>query len=67
MTVFDSKIHLAYQPPTGHFTMMDLGYPGVGIADVGLTEPFPLLSPEGVRALRGEIFTKPVLDSYSGL
>lgn len=38
-----------------------------GISEIGITDPFPLLSPEGVRALRGDIFSKPILDNWSAL
>ena len=63
--MFDPAVHLAYAPPTKKHTMEDLGLSGQGVAEVGVTEPFPLLSPEGVRALRGVVFNKAVLDNYS--
>lgn len=62
---FDPAVHLAYVPPTKKHTMDDLGLKGQGVAEVGITEPFPLLSAEGVRALRGVVFNKAVLDNYS--
>jgi hypothetical protein len=62
---FDPVMHLAYAPPAKKYTMADLGFKGQGVAEVGITEPFPLLSAEGVRALRGNVFTKAVLDNYS--
>lgn len=62
---FDPSVHLAYAPPAKTYTMDDLGLKGQGVAKVGITEPFPLLSAEGVRALRGNVFTKAVLDNYS--
>lgn len=62
---FDPAVHLNYVPPSRKHTMQDLGLKGQGIAEVGITEPFPLLSHEAVRALRGEIFNKAVLDNYS--
>lgn len=42
--------------------MTDLGKAGEGIAPVGITQPFPLLSAEGVRSIREEIFSPHILD-----
>jgi len=42
--------------------MEQLGKRGDGIAPVGITQPFPLLSEEGVRAMREEVFSRHVLD-----
>lgn len=65
LPVFDPSVHLAYVPPSKRHTMKELGLEGQGVSEIGITEPFPLLSPEAVRALRGDIFNKPVLDNYS--
>ncbi|EUC61802.1 hypothetical protein RSOL_407310 [Rhizoctonia solani AG-3 Rhs1AP] len=54
---FDPKIHLAYAPPESRIMMADLGK-----ADEGIAPPFPLLSEEGVRAIREEIFSSHILD-----
>ncbi|KAJ1300001.1 hypothetical protein OPQ81_011835 [Rhizoctonia solani] len=62
---FDPKIHLAYSPPESHVTMEELGKADEGIAPVGITHPFPLLSEEGVRAIREEIFTPHILDRFT--
>ncbi|KEP47745.1 hypothetical protein V565_145450 [Rhizoctonia solani 123E] len=59
---FDPKIHLAYAPPESRIMMADLGKAGEGIAPVGITLPFPLLSEEGVRTIREEIFSSHILD-----
>ncbi|CUA70948.1 hypothetical protein RSOLAG22IIIB_09222 [Rhizoctonia solani] len=59
---FDPKVHLAYNPPESRVMMADLGKAGEGIAPVGITQPFPLLSEEGVRAIREEIFSPRILD-----
>lgn len=64
MAAFDPTVHLAYEKPRVRHTMSDLGLEQDSISDVGITEPFRLLTPEGVRALRGDIFSKPVLDNY---
>ncbi|CAE7214593.1 unnamed protein product [Rhizoctonia solani] len=61
-TQFDPKIHLAYAPPESRVMMEDLGKSGEGIAPVGITQPFPFLSEEGVRAIREEIFSPHILD-----
>ncbi|KAB5588711.1 hypothetical protein CTheo_7846 [Ceratobasidium theobromae] len=61
-TQFDPKIHLAYAPPESRVMMEELGKADEGIAPVGITQPFPLLSEEGVRELREEIFSRHVLD-----
>lgn len=63
--IFDSTKHLAYVPPKHKYTMESLGLGGRGISEIGITEPFPLLSPEGVKALRRDIFRKDVIDGYS--
>lgn len=65
MQSFDPSTHLGYVPPQNKYSMDSLGLGGKGISDVGITEPFPLLSAEGVRALRGDVFRKDVLDNYS--
>lgn len=62
--VFDPAKHLAYAPPKNKLTMEELGLKGKGVSEIGVTEPFPLLSAEGVRALRGDIFSKPILDNF---
>jgi hypothetical protein len=35
-----------------------------GISDIGITEPFPLLSLEGVRRLREDVFKPHVKQTY---
>lgn len=62
---FDPAIHLAYVAPSKKHTMEELGLKDQGVSEIGITEPFPLLSPEAVRALRGDVFNKSVLDNYS--
>ncbi|KAH7329743.1 hypothetical protein B0J17DRAFT_740291 [Rhizoctonia solani] len=62
---FDPKVHLAYAPPESRIMMEELGKAGEGIAPVGVTQPFPLLSEEGVKALREEIFSPPILDRFT--
>ncbi|KAF4343967.1 hypothetical protein FBEOM_2074 [Fusarium beomiforme] len=62
---FDPAIHLAFQPPTHRHTFQDLGLPQPeNSPDVCVTEPFQLFSEEGVRMLRREMLSKPILDKY---
>ncbi|KAF9517640.1 hypothetical protein BS47DRAFT_1290641 [Hydnum rufescens UP504] len=63
MVIFDAATHLAYQKPARRYTMAELGLKN-GISDIGVTDPFPFLSAEGVRALRGDVFSKNVVDKY---
>ncbi|CAE6481594.1 unnamed protein product [Rhizoctonia solani] len=64
---FDPKIHLAYSPPESCITMEELGQAGEGLSPVGVTQPFPLLSEEGVRAIREELFTSEIFDRVTDL
>ena len=64
MVAFDPAIHLAYEEPQRRHTMAELGLEGNSISKIGITEPFRLLTPEAVRALRGDVFSKDVLDNY---
>ncbi|EMT72124.1 hypothetical protein FOC4_g10003977 [Fusarium odoratissimum] len=62
---FDPAIHLAFQPPTRRHNFQDLGLPQPENApDLCVTEPFQLFSEEGVRMLRREMLSKPILDKY---
>jgi hypothetical protein len=62
---FDPAIHLAFQPPARRHTFEDLGLPQPENApDLCVTEPFQLFSEEGVRMLRREMLSKPILDKY---
>lgn len=63
--VFDPAVHLAYQPPSKRYSMEELGLKDKGISEIGITEPFQLLSPEAVRALRADVFNKSVLSNYT--
>ncbi|RSL95246.1 hypothetical protein CDV31_013977 [Fusarium ambrosium] len=62
---FDPEVHLAFQPPTQVHTFEELGLPQPQNApNLCYTDPFPLFSEEGVRILRREMLSKPVLDKY---
>ena len=50
---FDAKTHLDYQPPVKRHSMKELGLdPSAALCDFAVTEPFQLLSSEGVAAVR---------------
>ncbi|KAL2002444.1 hypothetical protein VTN02DRAFT_6752 [Thermoascus thermophilus] len=61
---FDPKKHLAFQPPSKVYTMKELGYPHKGISPVGVSEPFPLFSPEAIKQMRAEVLSDKVWDKY---
>ncbi|OQD80371.1 hypothetical protein PENANT_c036G04167 [Penicillium antarcticum] len=60
---FDPKVHLDYTPPSKKITLEDLLLTRSPTASpIAGTVPFPLLSPEGVRAYRRALFRKNVID-----
>lgn len=60
---FDPVKHLAYEPPSKIVTMKDLCLEPTALSPVATTEPFPLLSHEGVLQHRRELFSKDVLEN----
>ena len=60
---FDPKKHLAYTPPPNTLKMEDLAHEPTELSPVAHTEPFSLLSYEGVLAHRREIFNQETLDN----
>ncbi|KAJ5106955.1 hypothetical protein N7456_003630 [Penicillium angulare] len=62
---FDPKVHLAYQRPKAIHTMEDIKLQPSPISQVASTDPFQLLSNEGVKAFRRELFSKNVLENCS--
>ena len=60
---FDPKKHLAYTPPQNTLRMEDLAHPPTVLSSVAHTEPFPLLSYEGILAHRKEILSQETLDN----
>ena len=62
-TSFNPQKHLAYSPPPSMWTMEDLAHKPTELSSMAHTEPFPLLSHEGILAHRREIFSKDVLDN----
>lgn len=62
---FDPKKHLAFQPPSKTYSMKDLGYPdNKGVSTVGVSEPFPLFSPEAIKQMRAEVLSDEVWNKY---
>jgi len=48
-----------------HLTMDDIGLGHIQtLSPVAVTDPFPLLTLEGVKEIREEIFSKPVVDNF---
>ncbi|KAJ9494627.1 hypothetical protein H2202_009879 [Exophiala xenobiotica] len=65
---FEPQIHLSYRPPEEIITFDDLGLnPPTATSPVAITTPFPLLSAEGVRELRADIFRREVVGKYGSL
>ena len=63
---FQASKHLAYKAPSKIHTMSDLGFPeGTGISPTAVSEPFPLFTKEGVKAMRAEILSDEVFKNYS--
>jgi hypothetical protein len=60
---FDPSKYLAYSPPASILTMQDLALEPTELSPIATTEPFPLLSVEGVLEHRREIFSDEVLDN----
>ncbi|KZF25150.1 hypothetical protein L228DRAFT_227093 [Xylona heveae TC161] len=60
---FDPARHLEFSPPSTILPMKDLGYDSTALSPVAVTEPFPLLSHEGVLQHRRELFSDDVLDN----
>lgn len=61
--LFDANKHLAYTAPASTLTMQDLAHKPTELSPVAHTEPFQLLSHEGVLAHRRELFSQEVLDN----
>ncbi|KAJ5279350.1 hypothetical protein N7478_004722 [Penicillium angulare] len=63
--LFNPKVHLAYQKRKAILTMKDIKLDPSPISQVASTDPFQLLSNEGVKAFRRELFSKNVLENCS--
>lgn len=61
--LFNPSKHLAYSPPARILQMSDLAQPPTSLSPVAHTDPFPLLSYEGILAHRREIFKPETLSN----
>jgi len=62
--VFDTEVHLCYEPPSKKYTFDDLGLKK-GITDIAITEAFPCLTPAAVRELRKDCLSTKVLNDFT--
>jgi hypothetical protein len=60
---FEPSKHLAYTPPSKTLKLEDLGFEPSPLSSLASTEPFPLLSAEGVLQHRRELFRPEVFDN----
>jgi hypothetical protein len=62
---FDQEKHMCYTPPEKIITLAELNLnPPTATSPIAITAPFPLLSPEGVQALRADIFRPELVAKY---
>lgn len=62
---FDPKKHLNFSPPSKVWTMKELGYPDSrGVSPIGVSEPFPLFTPEAIKQMRAEVLSEEVFTHY---
>lgn len=62
---FDAARHVDFQPPTEFYTSDQLGLPSdQSTSQVAITAPFSLLSPEGVRQTRADLFRPEMLAKH---
>jgi hypothetical protein len=64
-TVFEPLRHLNFSPPKEYYTLEQLGLSSEGsTSPVAITAPFPLLSEEGIKATRADLFRREILEKY---
>lgn len=62
---FDAARHLNFEPPSEYYTLDKLGLSSTGsISPVAITAPFPLLSDEGIRKARADLFRTELLAKH---
>ncbi|RFU28671.1 hypothetical protein B7463_g7683, partial [Scytalidium lignicola] len=67
-TKFDPAKHMCYKPPSETITLESLGLkPARATSPVACTVPFRLLSEEGIREIRADIFRKEIVEKYGGV
>ncbi|PWN48444.1 hypothetical protein IE53DRAFT_197212 [Violaceomyces palustris] len=63
--VFDPAVHLKYEEPSYKISMEEMGLKDAGApSHIGVTAPFQLCSPEGVLAMRQDIFQPKVIQKH---
>jgi hypothetical protein len=62
---FDPSRHLSFSPPKEFYTLEQLGLSSEGsTSPVAITAPFPLLSEEGIKATRADLFRREILEKH---
>jgi hypothetical protein len=62
---FEPSRHLNFSPPEEFYTLEQLGLSSEGSTSaVAITAPFPLLSEEGIRATRADLFRREILENH---
>ncbi|PGH03508.1 hypothetical protein AJ79_07343 [Helicocarpus griseus UAMH5409] len=62
---FDAQKHLQFAPPSKTYSMKELGYAdNAGVSPIGVSEPFPLFSPEAIIQMRKEVLSDNVWTHY---
>lgn len=65
---FNPKNHMCYKPPDKTITFAELNLnPKTATSPIAITTPFPLLTREGVQALRADIFRHEIVAKYGSL
>jgi hypothetical protein len=65
---FDPEKHMWYAPPERTITLAELNLnPSTANSPVAITTPFPLLTEEGVHALRADIFRPELVSKFGSL
>lgn len=64
-SAFNASKHLNFEPPTEYYTLDKLGLSSTGsISPIAITAPFPLLSDEGIRQARTDLFRTEMLAKH---
>ncbi|EEH19151.1 hypothetical protein PABG_01470 [Paracoccidioides brasiliensis Pb03] len=62
---FDPQKHLQFSPPSKVHSMKELEYShDVGLSPIGVSDPFPLFSPEAIFQMRKEVLNDQVWAKY---
>ncbi|KAH8807705.1 hypothetical protein F5884DRAFT_731631 [Xylogone sp. PMI_703] len=65
---FEPAKHMQYEPPSESITLESLGLkPARATSPVAVTVPFRLLSEEGIREVRADIFRREIVEKYGGV